>query len=172
VASQSTSEVRSALARRAARRPAEPIQDTFGLRAEPGSRQRLARLEEAFHDAAIWLMPPLGPDQLDESGEEDTPAATIRPPGPVQGEGSRTVALGQASTSHIGGQPHPSAAARLEAATSDLSPRKSCFPCRADRTIELRYRRDQGQEKPFETRLPVQSGSRCGNRAGADPKDG
>ena len=43
---------------------------------------------------AVRLMPPLGPDQLDEGREEDTPVATGRAPGPVQGEGGRTVVPG------------------------------------------------------------------------------
>lgn len=68
-----------------------------------GSGQRIARQEEAFHDAAIRLLPPFSADQLDEAREEHTPVATTRPPGPVQGEGSSTVVLGQPSTSRVGG---------------------------------------------------------------------
>lgn len=42
-------------------RLAKPIQDTVGFRAEPGSRQCIPCLEEAFHDTAIWLLPLPGP---------------------------------------------------------------------------------------------------------------
>src|SRR5260370_8634920 len=48
-------------------------------------------------------MRPLGPDQLDEGREEEPPVATTRLPGPVQGEGRRTVVLRQASTGGVGG---------------------------------------------------------------------
>src|SRR5256714_1750295 len=47
-------------------------------------------------------MPPLGPDEFDEGREEDIPVATSRAPGPVQGEGGRTVVLGQAGTGRVG----------------------------------------------------------------------
>src|SRR3954454_17870396 len=69
----------------------------------PKSCQRIARLKEAFHDAGIRMTPPLGPDQLDEGRQEGTPVATNRPTGSVQGEGSRTVVLGQSSTGRVGG---------------------------------------------------------------------
>jgi len=46
-------------------------------------------------------MPPLGPDEFDEGREEDTPVGTGRAPGPVQGEGGRTLVLGQAGTGRV-----------------------------------------------------------------------
>jgi hypothetical protein len=46
-------------------------------------------------------MPPFDPNQAGKDGEEDAPVAASQMPGPVQGEGGRTLVLGQAGTGRV-----------------------------------------------------------------------
>ena len=46
-------------------------------------------------------MPSFDPNQVDKGGEEDAPVAASQMPGPVEGEGGRTLVLGQAGTGRV-----------------------------------------------------------------------
>lgn len=79
----------------------EPAEDLLGRRAEPVPQQRVPRLEEPLEGQGLGVAPASGPDQLDKGGEEGTPVTAGQVSGPVQGEGGRTVVLGQAGAGRV-----------------------------------------------------------------------
>ena len=95
--SSSLSRVRTARTRVAV----EPVEDTSACAPSPSVPARPAPGRTAPGRGGSGRLPPLDPDQLDEGREEDAPVATGRAPGPVQGEGGRTVVLGQAGTGRV-----------------------------------------------------------------------